>query len=436
MDPQRKRRAVLGATALALAGCAGVWSVSRLIMPRLAVRVAVGGDQGEAQKFMTALAPLTGEELWRMRFRYLPFADQESAARAMSEGGVDLMVARSDLARAAKGETIVIIRREAVMLFLPPDSGIEGFADLAGKAVAVPEGPLRRQNEALLDQLLGFYGIPQTGVRKIVVPAGDIGRALLKKHAAAAFVVGAVDSSSAGDTVSSISKALRGPPGMLEFAEAGAIVKKLPHFEVLEVPRGAVSTNPVIPEETVSTLGVSVRLLARGSLSKTLAGGLASVVTTRKASLVEVWPGASQIEAPDTEDRTAIPPVHPGAAAYFRGEQTSFFDRVERLAYYLGLLVSVIGSLIAWMVGRRRTASARGRNEESERRVREMLASVREIPSAGVTRRSVIAREMEEHADWALGELVAGNVDRDRYAVIESILTRGRALLASHPEKP
>lgn len=429
MNPQRSKKLVLYLAGLILAVCAVVWFVSHLVMPRLALSAAVGGDQGEAQKFMTALAPLAGGERWRMRFRYVPFEDPEAAAKAMDEGRLDLMLSRSDIAPRAKGQTLVIIRRDALLLLLPPDAAVDEFADLADNTVAIPEGPLRSRNEALLDLLLDFYSVPRTEVKRLALPAGEIGRALKRKRAAAAFVVGDPGFGQASEIVASVTKALGQAPEIMEFPEAGAIAKKLPQLETLEIPRGAVNGNPAIPEESLVSLAVSVRLLASSDMSRSLAGGITRVVTSHKAALAEALQGAARIEAPDTEDRAAILPTHPGASAYFSGEQSSFFDRIEYFIYYIGLLASAVGYIIAWAMGRRNTAATRDLSEEIERRTCEMLAAVREIPAAGPGRRTAIALDLEKHADWALEELVAGRLDRDRYGTIEALLSRGRAEL-------
>ena len=428
MKPQRVRRTLLWLVALVLLACAGVWVFSHKIAPRLALRTAIGADLGEAQKFMATLAPMIGSERWRMTIRTVAFADPEVAAKAMDEGKLDLMIVRSDLAPRTRGQTLAIIRREAIALIVPADGGIEKFADLARKSIAIPEGPLQKQNEEILNQLLDFYAVPRASVARLFMPAGEVGNAVRQKRIAAVFAIGPAGFGAIPEAVASIRKTMRKPPSVLDLAEASAIVKRIPRLEAMEMPRGAVSGNPAIPDDTVNTLALAVRLLANASMGNSLAGDIAKVVNQRKSAFSENIAGNVQIEAPDTEDKNMLLPVHPGAEAYFSGDQPTLFDRIENFIYYGGLFAGIIGSLIAWAVGQRR--ASKHEHDEVSRRMSEILATIRELPDADAEKRRMIARDIETHADWALGELVAGHIDRDRYSIFETLCGRGRALLA------
>ncbi len=432
MKRSKVRRALFYLAMIVLIVCSAVWVTSHMVAPRLQLRVAIGGDQGEAQKFMTALAPLIGAERWRMRFRQVNFDDPEAAAKALDAGTIDLMIARSDLAPRTKGQTIAIVRRDAMTLVLPPDSTIEKFADIAKRAIAIPAGPMQKQNEALLDQMLDYYAIPRTSITRVVVPPGEVGQAVRQKRVVAAFVVGPASVTGViAEVAGSMRKVMRKPPSLLDIGEASAIVKKLPQLETMEVPRGAISGNPAIPEDTVNTVALSLRLIASSTMSNSLAGDIARIVVTKKSVLAEALPAAAQIEAPDTEDKTQLLPVHPGAATYFSGEQLTLFDRFEYFIYYGGILASLLASLVAWGVGRARTS--RGDRDEFSQHVSQMLASVREIPEADGPKRVTLERDLDMHLDWALGELTAGRITQENYGVVEAVGKRGRDLLARPP---
>lgn len=433
MRPQRIRRTLIYVTALVLAVCAGVYFVSHYVKPRLTLNVAVGGDTGEGRVFMTALAPMAGAEHWRLRFRLVQFDDPLAAAAAMEQGKLDLLIARGDLAPRSKGLALAVLRHEMVGLVVPPDIQIEKFPDIARKAIAIPAGPFQKQNEDLLDLLLDYYAIPRSSVSRLVMPAADIGAAVRQKRVVAAFVVGPPSVGPVAESVASIRKVMRKPPTLLEIGEAAALVKKLPRLETMEIPRGAVSGNPAIPEETVNTLGVSVRLLASANMSNSLAGDIARIVTTRKAQLSEALPGALQIEAPDTEDTNAILPAHPGAVTYFSGETPTLFDRFENIIYYGGFFASLLGSMMAWLIGRRRSAVAE-RNEVSLR-LSQMMANLREMPEADPAQRMLLLRDLDMHIDWALGEMTEGRLDIERFRAFEAVAARARDLASRPPAR-
>jgi hypothetical protein len=55
------------------------------------------------------------------------------------------------------------------------------------------------------------------------------------------------------------------------------------------------------------------------------------------------------IEVPDTTVGAALP-FHPGAAAYYNGEQPNLLEMFEDYFYLGAILVSIIGSGCAWMM--------------------------------------------------------------------------------------
>lgn len=426
MKPQRIRRTLIYVTAVVLGICGAVFFVSHYVKPRLMLNVAVGGDSGDSKAFMTTLGPMLGAEHWRLRFRQVQFDDPLAAASAMEQGKIDLLIARSDLAPRSKGLTLAILRHELIGLIVPPDAQIEKFPDVARKSIAIPAGPLQKQNEDLLDLLLDYYAIARTSVTRVVMPAADIGQAVRQKRVAAAFVIGPPAVGQVAESVASIRKTMRKPPTILEIGEAAALVKKLPRLETMEAPRGAVSGNPPIPEDTVNTLGVSVRLLASANMSNSIAGDIARLVTTRKAQLAEAAPGAIQIEAPDTDDTNAILPAHPGAVTYFSGETPTLFDRFENFIYYGGLFASLLGTMMAWLLGRRRSSVAQ--RDEVTVHLSQMMASLREFANADAGERALLMRDLDMHSDWALGELIAGRMDIERYKVFEAVAARAKEL--------
>jgi hypothetical protein len=72
-----------------------------------------------------------------------------------------------------------------------------------------------------------------------------------------------------------------------------------------------------------------------------------------KAKLMVETPFASQIEAPDPDDKNPILPVHPGVAAYLNNGEQSFLDDFREYFYIGGMVLGLLGSAIAMVVGHR-----------------------------------------------------------------------------------
>jgi len=82
-----------------------------------------------------------------------------------------------------------------------------------------------------------------------------------------------------------------------------------------------------------------------------VAGAIARSIFKTKAQLVAKTPLASQIEAPDPDDKNPVLPVHPGVVAYLNSGEQSFFDEFQKYFYLGGMVLSMVGSAIALLVG-------------------------------------------------------------------------------------
>ena len=125
-----------------------------------------------------------------------------------------------------------------------------------------------------------------------------------------------------------------------------------PDSSSIDVPAGAFRGRPPTPDDTVTTLAVTYRFVAPNTMLDVVAGAIARSIFTTKAQLVAKTPLASQIEAPDPDDKNPVLPVHPGVAAYLSSGEQSFFDEFQKYFYLGGIALSLAGSAIALLVGR------------------------------------------------------------------------------------
>ncbi|MGB8901584.1 MAG: hypothetical protein WCC90_21110 [Methylocella sp.] len=102
----------------------------------------------------------------------------------------------------------------------------------------------------------------------------------------------------------------------------------------------------------MTTLAVTYRFVAPNTMLDVVAGAIARSIFTTKAQLVAKTPLASQIEAPDPDDKNPVLPVHPGVAAYLSSGEQSFFDEFQKYFYLGGIALSLAGSATAVLVGR------------------------------------------------------------------------------------
>ena len=104
---------------------------------RITYRVAVGPEGGEGQRFFAAINPIFAAESSIIRLTGVPTSDLQASAKALESGDVDLAIIRPDVAIPANGRSVVIFRREPVLLIVPANSKVEKVTDLNGKAIGV-----------------------------------------------------------------------------------------------------------------------------------------------------------------------------------------------------------------------------------------------------------------------------------------------------------
>jgi hypothetical protein len=87
------------------------------------------------------------------------------------------------------------------------------------------------------------------------------------------------------------------------------------------------------------------------SLSDQVVGALAKAIMDARRDLLGAYPLLAQISEPNTDktdpDNDTYIPVHPGAAAYFGGDQKSFFDKYSDQLFYGSMLLGTVTSLFA-----------------------------------------------------------------------------------------
>jgi hypothetical protein len=125
-----------------------------------------------------------------------------------------------------------------------------------------------------------------------------------------------------------------------------------------------------------------------------------------------------QIEAPDTDKGAALP-VHPGAAAYFDGEQTSLLEQFGTYAYLVAIIGSVIGAGYAWM----RSAWRDTRNQAQEQLLR-LITILRDVPAVDLDTLDALDKEVEAINIWALERVAQEAMEAEQFWVFSQVVTQ------------
>jgi TRAP-type uncharacterized transport system substrate-binding protein len=326
-------------------------AIAYFLSPHVTLRITSGLPNTNGQKFTGAFIGVMAKTYPRLRFEAVEVADLAASAKAMEDGKVDIAVVRTDVSPPSNGQTVAILRRDVVAFLVPADSSISDPSGLAGKTVAIPTGPQQEFNARALDAILSYFNIPPEKVKKLFLPAADIGEAIHHKHAAAALTIGPIGPGGPVNVVASISKATKGAPQLLAIDQADAIVKRFPGFESIDVPEGAFKGKPPTPDDTVTCLAVTYRLVVPERMLGIVAGLIGKAVFDTKAKLMAASGVVTQIESPDTDSDSPILPVHPGVSSYLTNGDQSFLDSLQQYVYIVGIPLSLLGSFGAVLFG-------------------------------------------------------------------------------------
>ena len=367
------------------------------------LRVAIPRDSDD-QAIMAAAAHDFAEARDGVRLKLVAVEGLADASRALQEGHADLAVVRSDLTMPLNGQTVLIMRRDAAVLFAPAESELRAIDDLRGHKVGIlqaePAGKI--DNQFLLDTALAQYDVPLASVSRESLTLAELTHAVENKEIDAVLAVGVPGSDGLTEAVNTVAVAGHGQPVFLPIAEAKAIAQRSPAFEGVEVVRGAFGGAQPKPAEDFVTLGVSTRLVARNSLGDGVVGALTRLLLAARPAIAARIAIANRIEAP-AADKGAALPVHPGALAFLDDEEESFFDKYSDAFYIGAMCLSVLGTGLAAAA----TRLTRHRITDADKILRRLLEITQAVRSA---RHAGLLDGYEEEADELLALALAPDV--------------------------
>lgn len=401
----RLRPALVIAIASLLA--AMVLAVAVYFWSRPAVlQVAVGPDDRGHAQLMAAFAQKLNTDRAPVRLRLVRKSNLDEAAQALDAKEVDLAVVRSDH-MPRDGQTLAILHRAPVIFIVPAGSPIRKTSQLAGKRIGVAYSAA--DNQRVVDAVLGAPGKAQA----VFASPGDLPEHLLHGKIDAVMLVSPLQGDAPKRILAALSGAGKGIPVIFGVNDAEAFAKRNPVFESTEIPRGTYVPAPARPAEDMTTASVTQRLVARSTVSDTDAADLTRLLFMKRSALAAQAPLASTIESLDPDD-AANAGLHPGARAYYAGEQRTFIERYGDWAYIgmaiVGMLASGIGGLYTYFAGRRQMAAA-----QFVHRLQALLARVRDCHA--IPQLHGLQQEADRMLEQALTRLHRGEMNGEQFTI-------------------
>ena len=320
------------------------------------LRIAVGPPNSDDQKLVQTLAQIFARERSPIRLAPITTDGAAESIALFAAGKTDLAVARGDLSLPADAESVLILRKNVVVLWAPsglppkgskrkPAPKVKSIDELAGRRIGVIGRT--QANVTLLRVILMESGVDADKVAVTQFAINQIAEMARDASLDAYMTVGPLDSKITRDAIAATA-ASRGDPKFLPIDVSETIAQKHPLYEAEEIPASIFSSSPARPEDKVDTVSVNHLIIAPRTLSDTKVGAFARQVFNVRQQLARELPGAPKIEKPDT-DKDAALPAHEGAAAYFDGNERTFLEKYTDYIWGIILVLSGLGSAGAWL---------------------------------------------------------------------------------------
>jgi len=346
----------------------------------------------------------------------------------MEEGEADLAIVYSNIAMPSNGLTIAVFRRDNLLLIVPGNSPVDSYQGLAGKKVGLllTDSPERNASlSRLLDSVLSFYNISPDKVQREYLSSEEIGPAIAKNRVAGLMALGPTGPGAISKAIATIGNVTKTSPRLIGDKQAPAMAKTIQGTEPTKIDEGAFGGDKPKPDEALKTLAVTMRLVGRHTLPDFATGEIARLLTLAKARLIATSPLARDIEAPDSEDGSGLP-IHPGAAAYFEGEQDSLLDSAFSVFYLISIILGVFGSGVVWLFSAGKKDPPAGEQLEANR----LLCILRDARNADLASLDRMEAEIDEAVTRLLehGEPVDSTLV-DTIAIVMDRLANRRAVV-------
>jgi hypothetical protein len=295
--------------------------------------------------------------------------------------------------------------------------------DLRGKMVGVISADTNRQVIAAITK---EYALDSAKVSFKNLTLADVPQAFQTKQIQALLVVLPLSEKYIAMVRDLFPRNAKASLGLVPIESAGAIEEVSPPFKSYELPKGTLRGSPPVPDDDLTTLRVPYFLVANKNLSDDAVTALTKAMMEARRELVGEFPLLAQVMAPST-DKDAYVPIHPGAAAFFDGDEKTIFDKYGDQFFYgsmlLGTLMSVLAAIWKFMT--------RDMGKPGERPSIRLYALVGKINEAkSESELSAIEQEIDEILKVELENCSSGKIDSGEMSAISLASQRLQYLMA------
>ena len=330
------------------AAITGGWLAYRYFAKPVYLTVAAGSADGEALALISAISARLTASNAHTRLKVVDSQTSARASELLASGKADLAVVRGDTGGLADARSVLLLTHGVVLIMAPSSVAADSLGDLRDTTIGVVGGPI---NRPIVDALKQVYQFDRAKVRFHDIAVTEGAAALSSGQVQALLVIVPLTEKYLAKVRQFFQRsgAKGDGPKLIEIESAGAVANVAQYYESYDIPKGTLRGAPPIPSDDLTSLRVSIFLVANKSVDADTITDLTQSLVDVRRDLLSQYPILAQAAAPST-DANALIPIHPGAATYYNGNQQSFLDKYDDKIYYgsllLGSLISII--LAAW----------------------------------------------------------------------------------------
>jgi uncharacterized protein len=405
-----KRLLALALALLAVGlGVAG-WRI--LSQPKV-FSVAVGPAGSDDAEFVSAWSRTLATDGASIRLRAIPTSGPVESLEKLEKGEADLAVARIDDKTSAKMRAVALLHSDPAVIVALEKAKIDSFGKLKGKTLGVIGPP--HANDALVETLRRHYRIDPAVVELPASPPQIAAAFRDGKVDALLFVAPTTRGGAVGDAWAMVRRALGKSLAITPIEENDAIAEAVPVYETGDIPAGLFGGAPPVPAEDAASLRVPTYLLAGRNAPDRAIGRLTRNLFETRSRIAADAPIANLVKAASV-DKDAALPVHPGAQAYYDGEETGLVEQYGDWLYYGPLL---LGGLASAAMAALRFLGFASKEETSESllaRVPDVIALIKSAHTVEELER--IRAGIDEGVERFTRDVVKGSIEDQKTAPV------------------
>ena len=361
--------------------------------------IGAGSKKGEAYKFAQAIAEVTAKHFPDLHIKIKETAGSKENMELLESGQIDLATVQADIEAVPSARIISNLYPDMFQLIVRKDANINTFHDLKGKRMALPTKGGGQW--VSFWSTAHYYGVFESDIENITLSSSASVDAIINGEIDAIFKVRAPRNQTISNIISSC------PSKLIPIHQAAAMQLKQPSLHVGEIPAGAYSGNPLIPEQDLPTIAVNRLLIGHKNADNDAVKIITQVLFERRLELLKTTPLAGFISQPNWNAGTFIP-IHDGALSFYNRENPSYF--VEN-ADFLALIMSVIIMFGSTLLGLRKKISGNQKNL-ADRHTQEII-SIMDAVNSKETISTPFINQQKSKLQSMLSEVI-NELDKDQ----------------------